>query len=111
MIPARFDYHAPKTLSDAIDLLGRYGEEAKVLSGGQSLLPLMKLRLGSPGHLVDIGRIPDLEYIREEGGYLKIGGRTREAALETSDLIRSKYSLLAAPALVTADPIVRNLAT
>jgi aerobic carbon-monoxide dehydrogenase medium subunit len=111
MIPAPFDYHAPKTLSEAIDLLGRYGEEAKVLSGGQSLLPLMKLRLGSPGHLVDIGRIPDLEYIREEGGYLKIGGRTREAAIETSDLIRSKYPILADTAGVIADPIVRNLAT
>ena len=111
MIPAPFDYHAPKTLSEAIALLGRYGEEAKVLSGGQSLLPLMKLRLGQPGHLVDIGKIPDLEYIREEGGYLKIGGRTRESALETSDLIRKKYPILADTAAVIADPIVRNLAT
>jgi carbon-monoxide dehydrogenase medium subunit len=111
MIPAPFDYHAPKTLSEAIELLGKYGEEAKVLSGGQSLLPLMKLRLGSPGHVVDIGRIPDLEYIREEGGYLKIGGRTREAELEKSDLIRSKYPILADTAAVIADPIVRNLAT
>ncbi|MGH9368816.1 MAG: FAD binding domain-containing protein [Thermoanaerobaculia bacterium] len=111
MIPAPFDYHAPKTLSEAIALLGRYGEEAKVLSGGQSLLPLMKLRLGQPGHLVDIGKIPDLEYIREEGGYLKIGGRTRESALETSDLIRKKYPILSDTAAVIADPIVRNLAT
>src|SRR6202162_637869 len=111
MIPAPFDYHAPKTLSEAIELLGRYGEEAKVLSGGQSLLPLMKLRLGPPGHVVDIGRRPDLEDIGEEGGFLKIGGRTREVAIETSDLIRAKYPILADTAAVIADPIVRNLAT
>lgn len=111
MIPASFDYHAPKTLSEAVALLTRYREEAKVLSGGQSLLPLLKLRLGQAGHLVDIGRIPGLEYIKEEGGYLKIGGRTREAALEHSDLIRGKYPILADTAAVIADPLVRNLAT
>jgi aerobic carbon-monoxide dehydrogenase medium subunit len=111
MIPASFDYHSPETLSEAIDLLGRYPDEAKVLSGGQSLLPLLKLRLGSAGHLVDIGRIPGLEYIREEGGYLKIGGRTREAALEASDLVRAKYPILADTAAVIADPLVRNMAT
>ena len=111
MIPASFDYHSPRTLSEAIDLLGRYPDEAKVLSGGQSLLPLLKLRLGSAGHLVDIGRIPGLEYIREEGGYLKIGGRTREAALEASGLVRKKYTILADTAAVIADPLVRNMAT
>lgn len=111
MIPAAFDYHSPKTLSEALALLAQYGEDAKVLSGGQSLLPLLKLRLGAAGHLVDIGRIPGLEYIREENGFLKIGGRTREAALERSDLIRSKYPILADTAAVIADPIVRNLAT
>jgi len=111
MIPAAFDYHSPKTLSEAFALLERYGEEAKVLSGGQSLLPLLKLRLGAAGHLVDIGRIPGLEYIREEDGHLKIGGRTREAALEHSDLIRSRYPILADTAAVIADPLVRNLAT
>jgi carbon-monoxide dehydrogenase medium subunit len=111
MIPGSFDYHAPKTLAEAIALLGRYGEDAKVLSGGQSLLPLLKLRLGSAGHLVDIGKIPDLEYIREDGGFLKIGGRTRESALERSDLVRKRYPLLADTAAVIADPLVRNLAT
>jgi carbon-monoxide dehydrogenase medium subunit len=111
MIPAAFDYHSPKTLSEAFALLERYGEEAKVLSGGQSLLPLLKLRLGQAGHLVDIGRIPGLEYIREEDGHLKIGGRTREATLEHSELIRSKYPILADTAAVIADPLVRNLAT
>jgi carbon-monoxide dehydrogenase medium subunit len=110
MIPAAFDYHAPGTLAEAIELLGRYGD-AKVLSGGQSLLPLLKLRLGSAGHLIDINRVPGLEYIKEEGGFLKIGGRTRESALEESALIRTKYAILFETAAVIADPIVRNLAT
>ncbi len=114
MIPAPFDYHAPQTLDEALALLQSHGAEsgeAKVLSGGQSLLPLLKLRLGATGHLVDIGRIPGLEYLKEEDGVLKIGGRTRESALEHSDLIRTKYPLLAETAAVIADPIVRNLAT
>jgi carbon-monoxide dehydrogenase medium subunit len=111
MIPGSFDYHSPKTLAEALDLLGKNPDDAKVLSGGQSLLPLLKLRLGSTGHLVDIGRIPDLEYIREDGGFLRIGGRTREAAIEHSDLVRKKYPLLGDTAEVIADPLVRNLAT
>ena len=111
MIPGPFDYHSPKTLSEAIGLLSQYRDDAKVLSGGQSLLPLLKLRLGSAGHLVDIGRIPGLEYIKEDGGFLKIGGRTKEAALEASDLVHKKYPILADTAAVIADPLVRNLAT
>ena len=111
MIPAPFDYHAPQTLEEALTLLQSHPDDAKVLSGGQSLLPLLKLRLGAAGHLVDIGRIAGLDYIREEDGHLKIGGRTRESALEHSDLIQSKYPLLAETAAVIADPLVRNLAT
>jgi carbon-monoxide dehydrogenase medium subunit len=111
MIPAPFDYHAPQTLEEAFALLEEHGDDAKVLSGGQSLLPLLKLRLGSAGHLIDIGRIPGLEYIHEEDGSLRIGGRTRESALEHSDIIRTKYPLLADTAAVIADPLVRNLAT
>ncbi len=111
MIPASFDYHSPQTLEDALALLQGHPDDAKVLSGGQSLLPLLKLRLGAAGHLIDIGRIPGLEYIREEGGVLKIGGRTRESALERSELIQTKYPLLAQTAAVIADPLVRNLAT
>jgi carbon-monoxide dehydrogenase medium subunit len=111
MIPASFDYHAPQTLDEALAFLRDHPDDAKVLSGGMSLLPLLKLRLGSAGHLVDIGRIPGLEYIKEEGGILKIGGRTRESALEHSELIQSKYPLLAETAAVIADPLVRNLAT
>src|SRR5215475_13959277 len=111
MIPAAFDYHAPRSLGDALALLAKHRDDAKVLSGGQSLLPLLKLRLGSAGHLIDIGKVPGLEYIKEEGGFLKIGGRTRESTLEASDLVRKKYPILADTAAVIADPLVRNLAT
>lgn len=111
MIPPPFDYHAPKTLPEAFALLGQYGEEAKILSGGQSLLPLLKLRFASPGHLIDIGRIPGLDYIKEEGGVLKIGALVRESELERHPLITSKYPILTDTARVIADPIVRNLAT
>lgn len=111
MIPAAFDYHSPQTLEEALAFLQSHRDDAKVLSGGQSLLPLLKLRLGAAGHLVDIGRIPGLEYVKEEGGVLKIGGRTRESALEHSELIQTKYPLLAQTAAVIADPLVRNLAT
>jgi carbon-monoxide dehydrogenase medium subunit len=111
MIPAAFDYHRPASLDEALGLLGRYGEDAKVLSGGMSLLPLLKLRLGSFGHLVDIGRIPGLEYIKEDGGVLKIGGATREVMLDRSELIRTRYPILLDTARVIADPLVRNRAT
>ncbi len=111
MIPSAFDYHAPDTLEEAIALLQQHGEEAKVLSGGQSLLPLLKLRLGFSTQLVDIGRVPGLAYIKEEAGVLKIGGATLEAALERSDLIKSKYPILHDTAIVIADPLVRNRAT
>lgn len=111
MIPPSFDYHAPKTLPEALALLGQLGDEAKVLSGGQSLLPLLKLRFAQPAHLVDIGRIPGLDYMKEEGGVLKIGALVREAALEASDVVGSRYPILADTAAVIADPIVRNLAT
>ena len=111
MIPSAFDYHAPGTLEEALALLERHGDEAKVLSGGQSLLPLLKLRLGDAGHLVDIGRIPGLAGITEADGYLRIGGAAREADLERSDLVREKYPILLDTAAVIADPLVRNRAT
>ena len=111
MIPSAFDYHAPGTLEEAVALLERLGDDAKVLSGGQSLLPLLKLRLGDAGHLVDIGRIPGLTDITEADGYLRIGGTAREADLERSDLIREKYPILLDTAAVIADPLVRNRAT
>ena len=94
MIPAAFEYHAPSTIGEATALLQKLGEDAKVLSGGQSLIPLMKLRLASPAHLVDINGIPGLSGIREDGGFLKIGALTRESQLEESELVRTRYPLL-----------------
>jgi carbon-monoxide dehydrogenase medium subunit len=111
MIPGAFEYHAPSSLGEATALLARLGDDAKILSGGQSLIPLMKLRLASPRHLVDINGLPGLAYVREEGGALRIGGLTREVDLDESELVRTRYPLLADTCKVSADPIVRNLAT
>jgi carbon-monoxide dehydrogenase medium subunit len=111
MIPAAFEYLRPKTIPEAIGLLQQFGEDAKILSGGQSLIPMMKFRLARPAYLIDINRISGLSYIREEEGYLKIGGLTREADLETSPLIHAKYPILADTSRVIADPQIRNMAT
>src|SRR6516164_6065341 len=111
MIPAAFEYHAPSTIGEATALLSKLGEDAKVLSGGQSLIPLMKLRLASPAHLVDINGIPGLSGIRETDGFLRIGALTRESELEESEIVRSRYPLLHDTSKVIADPLVRNLAT
>lgn len=111
MIPASFDYHRPGSLDEAVALLARHGDEAKVLSGGMSLLPVLKLRLGSFAHLVDINRIPGLDFIKEEGGFLRIGAMTRQAALERSELIRTKYPTLGDAVPLIADPLVRNRGT
>jgi aerobic carbon-monoxide dehydrogenase medium subunit len=111
MIPPSFEYLRPKTVPEAVAMLQQHGDEAKILSGGQSLIPMMKLRLARPGVLIDINRISGLSYVKEEGGYLKIGGLTREAELEASPLVRSKYPILLDTAHVIADPQVRNMAT
>jgi len=111
MIPPPFEYARPTTISDAIALLQQHGEDAKVLSGGQSLIPMMKLRLARPAFLIDINSIQGLAGIHEEGGYLKIGGLVREADIESSELIRSKYPAIHDTARVIADPLVRSLAT
>lgn len=111
MIPPRFDYFSPATLPEAISLLQQHGDDAKILAGGHSLIPLMKLRFATPAILIDINRIPDLSYIREANGYLVIGALTRESDLDHSDLIQTKYPILADTAAVIADPLVRNLAT
>lgn len=111
MIPAVFDYHRPGTLDEALKLLSSHGDQAKVLSGGMSLLPMLKLRLASFAHLVDIGRISGLDTIKEEGGFLKIGAMTRQSALERSDLVKSKYPILADAVPLIADPLVRNRGT
>lgn len=111
MIPGVFDYHAPNSYEAALALLNQYGSEAKILAGGQSLIPAMRFRLAAPAVLVDINRIAGLDYIRESNGHLAIGALTREAMLEDSTLIQQHYPLLADAARVIADPLVRNRAT
>lgn len=111
MIPQAFNYEAPTTLAGAIALLQKYGSDAKIMSGGHSLIPMMKLRLATPEHVIDISGIKGMEYIHEEGGYLKIGALTKEVALEESKLIHSKYPLITDATKMIADPSVRNLAT
>jgi aerobic carbon-monoxide dehydrogenase medium subunit len=111
MIPQSFAYFRPQTLSEAIALLDEHGDAAKVLSGGQSLIPMMKFRLARPEYIVDINRITGLQYIKEEDGFLKIGGLTREADLELSGLVQSKYPIILDTARLIADPQVRNMAT
>lgn len=111
MIPGPFEYHAPTSLDEAIGLLGQYGDDAKVLAGGQSLIPAMKLRLAQPGHLIDISRMPDLAGLTNSFEGLRIGALTRETALETSADVRERYAMLHDAAGVIADPLVRNLAT
>src|SRR5258707_15488405 len=102
MIPPAFEYLRPNTIPEAIAFLQQYGDDAKILSGGQSLIPMMKFRLARPGYLIDINRISGLSYIKEEGGYLKIGGLTREAELESSPPICSKNPIIFGTAPVVA---------
>lgn len=111
MIPDRFEYFAPQTVPEALDLLKRYEGEAKVLAGGHSLIPLMKLRLAAPQYLIDLNRVADMAYIKEADGVLRIGALTRHGDLEHSELIRKRYPLLADTARVIADPLVRNMGT
>jgi len=111
MIPAAFDYSSPSTLSEALALLKQHGDDAKILAGGHSLIPMMKLRFASPAHLIDINNVPGLSYIKEDGGFLKIGALTREVMLEESDLIRSKFPIFTDASKLIADPQVRNMGT
>ena len=111
MIPAPFEYVAPKTLEEAVRLLERHGDEAKLLAGGHSLLPLMKLRLAQPRYLIDIGRLRGLSYIREENGKIAIGALTTHAEVAASELIRAKCPLLAEAAAEIGDVQVRHRGT
>lgn len=111
MIPRSFEYFSPQTLEEALSLLQKLGPEAKLLSGGQSLIPMMKLRLVSPQYIVDINRIPGLDYIKENDGQLRIGALAREHQLESSDLVKSKFPILSDTAKVIADPLVRSQST
>ena len=111
MIPPSFEYLTPSNISDAVALLQKHGDEAKILAGGHSLIPAMRLRLAEPGYLIDISGIGGLDYIQEESGQLRIGAMTCEAALEESEIVQNKYPLLLDTAKMIADPSVRNMAT
>ena len=111
MIPREFEYHAPKTIPDALGLLKQFGDEAKLLAGGHSLLPMMKMRFAQPGHLIDLGKIRELNGIREDGGVLRIGAMTTENELIWSKLLQDKCPLLVEGARVISDPQVRYKGT
>ena len=111
MIPAAFDYVAPRSLPEAVAELVKHGEEGKVLAGGHSLIPLMKLRLATPSFLVDLGRINNLNYIREEDGHVAIGALTTHHDIELSELIKRKLPVLSSAASQIGDPQVRNRGT
>ncbi len=111
MIPGSFDYVSVASLPEALALLEQYGDDAKILAGGHSLIPILRYRLAAPAVLIDINRISDLEYLQETDGVLHIGALTREAELDSSPLIRERYPILYETAKNVADPIVRNWAT
>src|SRR5216684_3588083 len=111
MIPAAFEYHVPKTLEEALRLVERHGDEAKLLAGGHSLLPLMKLRLAAPRYVIDLGRLRGMSYIREEEGHIAIGAMTTHADVEASELLREKCPLLPETAAAIGDVQVRNRGT
>ena len=111
MIPGSFDYVVANSIPEAVALLEQHGDDAKILAGGQSLIPLLRFRLAAPAVLIDINRIADLEYIQETDGVLHIGALTREVELDTSPLIQGRYPILLDTSKGVADPVVRNWAT
>lgn len=111
MFPSRFDYSAPSSLEEALSILEQKGDEAKVLAGGQSLIPLMKLRFASPGLLVDLNRVGGLDGIEETPDYLRVGALARHNQLAKSALLEGSYPAMFAAAPLISDPIVRNLGT
>ncbi|MGZ3550112.1 MAG: FAD binding domain-containing protein [Vulcanimicrobiaceae bacterium] len=111
MFPAAFDYRAARSIEDALSVLDRYGADARVLAGGQSLIPAMRFRLARPAVLVDINTVPALDYINESDGHLLIGAIARDFALEHAVLIAERYPLLADTSAVVADPVVRQMGT
>jgi carbon-monoxide dehydrogenase medium subunit len=111
MYPASFEYFAPRTLDDALATLDRYGDDGKVLAGGQSLIPLMKLRFAAPRALIDINRIDGLDELGERDGHLRFGALVRHKTCERSQLLNGRYGVFGEAARQIADPIVRNLGT
>jgi aerobic carbon-monoxide dehydrogenase medium subunit len=110
-VPAAFDYHSATSVDEAIALLQQYGDEAKLLAGGHSLLPTMKLRLAQPGHLIDLGRIDGLAYIREDDGVVAVGAMTRYVDIERSEVLKKHFALLPEGVAQIGDAQVRNRGT
>ena len=111
MLPSSFDYHRAGSLEEALSLLGEHGDDGKVLAGGQSLIPMMKLRFANPGHLIDVNHIGGLDSIEEVDGELRIGAMVRHNHLAANPLIKERYPTIATAAPQIADPLVRNLGT
>jgi aerobic carbon-monoxide dehydrogenase medium subunit len=111
VLPASFEYAAPSSLEEALPLLAEHGDDAKVLAGGQSLIPLMKLRFATPAVLVDLNRIPGLDFVEESGDALRVGALARNNHLVESELLHERYGAMAAAAPLISDPVVRNLGT
>ncbi len=111
MIPLAFDYEVAESVDHAIELLGQHGDEAKLLAGGHSLLPIMKLRLAAPTVLIDLGRLSDLSYVRDEGDHLAIGAMTRQCDLERDQTLQEQCGLVAYTASLVGDPSVRHRGT
>ena len=111
MIPAAFEYERVDSVDAALAALAQHGDEAKLLAGGHSLLPLMKLRFATPSVLIDVGRLSDLSYIREDGDELAIGALTRHLDVETSDVVKAQVPILAHAAGQVGDPQVRHRGT
>src|SRR5918998_3363541 len=111
MIPLAFDYEVAESVDHAIELLGQHGDEAKILAGGHSLLPIMKLRLAAPTVLVDLGRVEELKYVRDEGDTIAIGAMTRHTDVEHNQLLQEQCGLLAYTTSLVGDPQVRHRGT
>jgi carbon-monoxide dehydrogenase medium subunit len=111
MFPAQFDYFTPTSLDEALSLLAEHGDDAKVLAGGQSLIPLMKLRFATPPVVIDVNRIPGIDALDEDEGSLCIGALVRNRTLERSDLVSTRYPTIAAATPLISDPVVRNRGT
>jgi carbon-monoxide dehydrogenase medium subunit len=111
VIPLSFDYEVAESVDHAVELLGQHGEDAKLLAGGHSLLPIMKLRLAAPSVLVDLGRIEELKYVRDEGDHIAIGAMTRHTEVEYDQLLQEQCGLLAYTASLVGDPQVRHRGT
>src|SRR5437879_13247727 len=111
MYPAAFDYHAPKNVKEALGLLGKLKDDAKILAGGHSLIPMMKLRLAQPKHLIDLGKVKGLGGVKEEKGVIVVGAMTTHWEVESSKVLKAKVPVVSETAAVIGDPAVRNQGT